>query len=278
MAFCSNCGTELTDGAKFCPKCGTPTPMSAKLGKEEISDEEELQVENEGEKWPIPMVAKVGLILSALLVVYGVLTINTSSFQGMVFIYCIAIGMLLVIWAAYNGYGNMDKKAAYWTIIAALVSFPIIKGADYLFANDETEESEEIAVEKEETKPLKGSKDLAFIKSKIGNSVWTYTPTYGNPIPHWYKLQFKGSTCEMYHALPRDGKWSFYFKSPYSVIEKRLDDGKRHVFVYLKYFKDTNGGLEEPYFPTGINITEGSFIFGAMGAIGYIEEGDYEWD
>lgn len=22
MAFCSNCGTELTDGAKFCPKCG----------------------------------------------------------------------------------------------------------------------------------------------------------------------------------------------------------------------------------------------------------------
>lgn len=23
MAFCSNCGTELNDGAKFCPKCGT---------------------------------------------------------------------------------------------------------------------------------------------------------------------------------------------------------------------------------------------------------------
>ena len=127
--------------------------MSAKLGKEEISDEEELQVENEGEKWPIPMVAKVGLILSALLVVYGVLTINTSSFQGMVFIYCIAIGMLLVIWAAYNGYGNMDKKAAYWTIIAALVSFPIIKGADYLFANDETEEKETELVEQKQESP-----------------------------------------------------------------------------------------------------------------------------
>ena len=22
MAFCSKCGTELTEGAKFCPKCG----------------------------------------------------------------------------------------------------------------------------------------------------------------------------------------------------------------------------------------------------------------
>lgn len=153
MAFCSKCGTELMEGAKFCPKCGTPTPMSAKLGKEEISDEEELQVENEGEKWPIPMVAKVGLILSALLVVYGVLTINTSSFQGIVFIYCIAIGMLLVIWAAFNGYGNMDKKAAYWTIIAALVSFPIIKGADYLFANDETEENETELVEQKQESP-----------------------------------------------------------------------------------------------------------------------------
>ena len=153
MAFCGKCGTQLNDGAKFCPKCGTPTQMSAKLGKEEISDEEELQVENEGEKWPIPMVAKVGLILSALLVVYGVLTINTSSFQGIVFIYCIAIGMLLVIWAAFNGYGNMDKKAAYWTIIAALVSFPIIKGADYLFANDETEENETELVEQKQESP-----------------------------------------------------------------------------------------------------------------------------
>lgn len=24
MAFCSNCGTQLNDGANFCPKCGTP--------------------------------------------------------------------------------------------------------------------------------------------------------------------------------------------------------------------------------------------------------------
>ena len=25
MAFCGNCGTQLNDGAKFCPKCGQPT-------------------------------------------------------------------------------------------------------------------------------------------------------------------------------------------------------------------------------------------------------------
>lgn len=28
MAFCSNCGTQLSDGTKFCPKCGTPIENS----------------------------------------------------------------------------------------------------------------------------------------------------------------------------------------------------------------------------------------------------------
>jgi hypothetical protein len=43
MAFCSNCGNKLDDGAKFCPKCGTPidgkgdVPQSDDNGK---SDED----------------------------------------------------------------------------------------------------------------------------------------------------------------------------------------------------------------------------------------------
>ncbi|MDR0818680.1 MAG: zinc-ribbon domain-containing protein [Oscillospiraceae bacterium] len=24
MAFCSNCGTQIDDGVKFCPSCGQP--------------------------------------------------------------------------------------------------------------------------------------------------------------------------------------------------------------------------------------------------------------
>lgn len=33
MAFCSNCGTQLSDGAKFCPKCGTPTERTQKASQ-----------------------------------------------------------------------------------------------------------------------------------------------------------------------------------------------------------------------------------------------------
>ncbi len=29
MAFCNNCGAQLAEGAKFCPKCGTPTGVAA---------------------------------------------------------------------------------------------------------------------------------------------------------------------------------------------------------------------------------------------------------
>ena len=30
MAFCSKCGTELSDGAKFCPKCGEEVNQQSK--------------------------------------------------------------------------------------------------------------------------------------------------------------------------------------------------------------------------------------------------------
>ena len=130
----------------------------------------------------------------------------------------------------------------------------------------------------EEDKPISGSKDVSVVKSKIGHTVWTYTSNYGNPTGWWYRLKFNGSTCDVYSALPKNGEWKFEYSSPYSVVEKRLDDGKRYVFVYLKYSRDTDGSMYEPPFPIGINITEGSFIQGALGAVGFIDERDYKWD
>jgi hypothetical protein len=130
----------------------------------------------------------------------------------------------------------------------------------------------------ENDKPIRGSKDISVVKSKIGKTVWTYTQNYGNPTGWWYRLKFKGSSCEVYNALPKDGEWKYEYSSPYSVIEKRLDNGKRYVFVYLKYSRDTDGSIYEPIHPIGINVTEGSFIQGALGAVGFIDENDYKWE
>ena len=45
MAFCSNCGTELNNGAKFCPNCGTRVGSSDRrtpMKKENDSNQEGL--------------------------------------------------------------------------------------------------------------------------------------------------------------------------------------------------------------------------------------------
>ena len=91
-------------------------------------------------------------------------------------------------------------------------------------------------------------------------------------------MKFDKTNCEVYDALPADGEWKFRYKTPYYVEEKRLDDGKRYVFVCLRYSKDDYGNMREDMYPMKINITQGSFIYGASGAIGFINEKDYEWD
>ena len=52
MAFCSNCGNELKDGVKFCPKCGTKTNV-APAPVEYSSDDEEEEYEELGIGWKI---------------------------------------------------------------------------------------------------------------------------------------------------------------------------------------------------------------------------------
>ena len=42
MAYCSNCGAELADNAKFCKECGTPVPVQDEMKEEPVADGEPL--------------------------------------------------------------------------------------------------------------------------------------------------------------------------------------------------------------------------------------------
>ena len=395
MAFCSNCGTKLNDGAKFCPKCGMPTVIkddseSPVVVKQKAKNRKKASPKADSTSlgvWNIlglvisgffMFVCVVGyekafskfcglLILAAIITVlikreyrkyigwitgisfclYMIAGVSSAEknkpkpFKAVAdgrAAYCIdsaqydnsdlqSIDMIVM----YEGNSRKDCKAigvnneghvfeenGKWSKMDAPYSsshyyyyldfkyFNLLIRDDSLVCyykgdnndknaikaawnkgkigkirdldgNEERAISQNVQTKKEDDKPIKGSKDLDFVRSKIGRSTWTYTPEYGD-LPYWFKLDFKGSSCDVYNALPRDGEWKLYFSSPYSVVEKRLDNGKRYVFVYLKYFKNTDGSLYEPPHPTGINVTEGSFIYGAMGAIGYINERDYQWD
>lgn len=47
MAFCTNCGNQLTEGAKFCPKCGTAVEVTATQEKIQQPEEQPTQQQQE---------------------------------------------------------------------------------------------------------------------------------------------------------------------------------------------------------------------------------------
>ena len=60
MAFCTNCGTQLSDGAKFCPKCGNP------CGETSYNTTEESCSKSKNSKKPLIMTLAVIIILALL--------------------------------------------------------------------------------------------------------------------------------------------------------------------------------------------------------------------
>lgn len=46
MSFCTKCGTELKEDAKFCPSCGAPTEQKAELAAEEKQPEQNTYQQN----------------------------------------------------------------------------------------------------------------------------------------------------------------------------------------------------------------------------------------
>ena len=53
MAYCGNCGTKLEEGAKFCPKCGTPNEMNQTSKDNSDRTSENRVVQNQTSTTPI---------------------------------------------------------------------------------------------------------------------------------------------------------------------------------------------------------------------------------
>jgi uncharacterized Zn finger protein (UPF0148 family) len=50
MAFCKKCGTQLSDGAKFCPKCGESVSSSDSDGKSVTTDTDDVGIESKPQR------------------------------------------------------------------------------------------------------------------------------------------------------------------------------------------------------------------------------------
>ena len=69
MAYCGNCGNKLVDGAKFCPKCGTPTNGEVDAPKSDGNDKNNEEAKN----------TKVGCISLIVIILFIGFIVNKCS-------------------------------------------------------------------------------------------------------------------------------------------------------------------------------------------------------
>ena len=75
MAYCGKCGTQLREGAKFCPKCGQPTERNATnafqksetfLGRNEEQNKGQFKFETYNKWETVILLFIIGLIIAGL--------------------------------------------------------------------------------------------------------------------------------------------------------------------------------------------------------------------
>ena len=139
MAFCSKCGTELTEGAKFCPKCGESVQSSEEQPKNIVDAFKEgwqqgaKESQNEpSENESLSTWQKIALGVAGL---YAFVSIFVGFDDGMWIVVLISICALVAVCAVFIG--KIEKKYAWTT---AIVSFLIVGGAIGASTDDKGEE------------------------------------------------------------------------------------------------------------------------------------------
>lgn len=144
MAYCSKCGTKLTEGAKFCPKCGNsvqPTEEKPKSivdafkegWQEGAKESENKSSENES----LSTGQKIALGVAGL---YTFGSVFIGFGDGMWIVVLISICALVAVCAVFIG--KIEKKYAWTT---AIVSFLIVGGAIGASTDDDKEEKQKQA-------------------------------------------------------------------------------------------------------------------------------------
>lgn len=160
MAFCSKCGTKLTDGAKFCPNCGEHVNQQSEvseqpkgfrdsfkegwnegIGKKNVSDSP--NVETEGlSKWE-----KIALGIAAFVAFTGM----CGGFaDGMWLAALLSLCALVAVCAVFMG--TIEKKYAWTTAIASLLIVLAAIGASAPDENEQAQTQTEQVVKEENQK------------------------------------------------------------------------------------------------------------------------------
>ena len=160
MAFCGNCGTQLNDGAKFCPKCGQPTNQQPYENNNEslnsVSNEENLVTLEKicAAFEELGLSKQIAFGLTGALAVFGILWgFNNMDIKFMV------ICLLSVAGLYYILKGVIKPKYTWWIAIGTLI-IVLIATTTTIEKDKQTEQkSEQSQEEKQSEQKSKKSKE-----------------------------------------------------------------------------------------------------------------------
>ncbi len=196
MAFCSNCGSQIPDGANNCPNCGSPVGGQPQVYIQQVPKQSSISVEILSRALKVVMTKPIKLWGLSLL--SGVLSIVAYLLGGPV----LAIGLVITLvldlgmsWVYLDGYRGQDvsvkqlfegfdnTKRSFmgmgwynlliilWSLIPVVgLVFAIIKGYEYQLVPYVIRENKEISAvdaAKESSKRTNGYKGKMFVTDLI---------------------------------------------------------------------------------------------------------------
>ena len=124
MAYCSKCGTQLNEGAKFCPRCGTSTESQQRIGRSIVQNKS--SIPNESEEENLTTMQKIALGVGSVFAFIGLCGGAISATDGVWSILIVSILSSAAIFCTFIGV--IDRKYAWATAIGSFIAIFIAIG------------------------------------------------------------------------------------------------------------------------------------------------------
>lgn len=135
MAYCSNCGTQISKGIKFCISCGTPIAVAAQVAEQQLPPPSPQTVQHQ----PIQQTPVYAAPPAAT--VYQEEPISTGGYVGILLLLLIPLVNLIcvIIWACGGSRKcnktNLARALLVWMLIGTVLAVLIFLVGSLIFGD-----------------------------------------------------------------------------------------------------------------------------------------------
>lgn len=239
MAFCGKCGTQLSDGAKFCPKCGNPVGVTKNQRETRIEREipnesftENREVEEEG----LSSLEKIALGAAGVIAIFG---ICYGAFESH---YIVTISILAILAIGYGFIGGIERKHIWTTVIGSIVAVFLAIG---VFSSDDNDREATSDTSFQQAEKKDSSQDF-FENGHKYSTTFRITDEFGHTTNYNYVIKlFNDGTKEI--SMPNKGEdWSSEANGTHSCTIEKNSGSYRDVYaswyeVHYSYYTSIGG-------------------------------------